>query len=253
VTVPAAVAISGAAISPITGRDKRSKPFRLLLTMANIRLGVWLRNPALFDPEKPTRGIQRLFNSPGVWWVFREAVGRTQIDDHWLYVTDGGHYENLGLVEALRGRPRRVFVLDASGDQEDEFATLGVAIATARMDLGAEITICPEQMKIQDDGYAKKSVICATARWSDAPETTEIIYGKLLLTTKLPWDAKSYAMEHPEYPQLGTQQQLYGEFDFEAYRVLGREVGKRMMCLTRTGTEDSVADCPPCDTATTPN
>lgn len=237
VTVPAAVAISGAAISPITGRNATSKPFRLLLAMANIRLGVWLRNPALVnrDPNVLTRTLRRLSSSPGIWWVFREAAGRTQIDDRWLYVTDGGHYENLALVEALRSRPQRLFVLDASGDKEDEFATLGAAVATARMDLGVEIAIVPDPMKIDVDGYAKTSVVLATASWPADQPATDIIYGRLITTDLLPWDAKAYAIEHPEFPLRSTGQQLYGEFDFEAYRVLGREVGRRMMsCVPKT-------------------
>lgn len=233
VTVPAAVAISGAAISPMTGRNATSKPFRLLLAMANIRLGVWLRNPALFNPEKAQRyqRVRQILNSPRVWWVFREAAGRTHIDDRWLYVTDGGHYENLGLVEALRSRPIQLFVLDASGDQEDEFATLGAAVATARMDLGVEIEILPEPMDTRDDGYAKSSAVRARAIWPGNFGSTEIVYGKLIVTELLPWDVKSYALTNPEFPLRSTGQQLYGEFDFEAYRVLGREVGRRMLKL----------------------
>ena len=235
VTVPAAVAISGAAVSPVTGRQGRSKPFRLLLAMANIRLGVWLRNPALLDAaaEPAFLGwLNRRVTSPRVWWVFREAFGRTSLDDAWLYTTDGGHYENLGLVEALRRRPEKIIVLDASADGENTFAALGTAMSTARMDLGVEITARPGDLPCQgEDGYAPTSTVRLTAKWPDSDETTEILLGKLILTDRLPWDAHSYALQHPEYPLLSTGQQLYGEFDFEAYRVLGREVGQRLVKL----------------------
>jgi len=167
-----------------------------------------------------------------VWWVFREAVGRTQINDRWIYVSDGGHYENLGLVEALRRRPRRLLVLDASGDVQDEFTALGAAVATARMDLQVEIDVDPGPMSTPDDGCAKTSAIRANARWPlPNGACTEIIFGKLVVTQDLPWDAKSYALQHPEFPLLSTGQQLYGEYDFEAYRILGREVGRRMVKL----------------------
>ena len=235
VTVPAAVAISGAAVSPVTGRQGKSKPFRLLLAMANVRLGVWLRNPALLDAaaEPAFLGwLSRRVTSPRVWWVFREAFGRTSLDDAWLYTTDGGHYENLGLVEALRARPEKIVVLDASADGENTFAALGTAMATARMDLGVEITARPGDLPCQgEDGYAPTSTVRLTAKWPDSDETTEILLGKLILTDRLPWDAHSYALQHPEYPLLSTGQQLYGEFDFEAYRVLGREVGQRLVKL----------------------
>jgi len=44
VTLPAAIAMSGAALSPEMGRMTRA-PLRFLLTMFNIRLGVWIPNP----------------------------------------------------------------------------------------------------------------------------------------------------------------------------------------------------------------
>ncbi|HEX9034332.1 MAG TPA: patatin-like phospholipase family protein [Streptosporangiaceae bacterium] len=84
---------------------------------------------------------------PNLMLLWREAAGRNPVGQKWIYVTDGGHYDNLGLVEALRRHPRRIYLLDASGDPEHSYRTLGQAIALARSDLGVEISIDPGQME----------------------------------------------------------------------------------------------------------
>ena len=61
--------------------------------------------------------------------LIREAVGKASLYHRFLYITDGGHYDNLGLIEALRRRPQEIYVLDASNDPEDTFRALGRAIA----------------------------------------------------------------------------------------------------------------------------
>ncbi|MGH3487990.1 MAG: hypothetical protein ACRDP8_08765, partial [Actinopolymorphaceae bacterium] len=182
VTIAGAVAISGAAFAPLTGRENaRTRPLRLLFAVVNARLGVWLPNPywgsAAASSAFAQRWLERaerergegramarilarvadqwahllsVADKPGVYRLFKEAVGRTSLYDRRLYVTDGGHYDNLGLVEALRRRPRRIIVIDASLDPEDSFATVGSAIATARMDLGVSVHFDPRQIQRND-------------------------------------------------------------------------------------------------------
>ena len=78
----------------------------------------------------------------GLLWA--EAAGRLSYRATWMYVTDGGHYDNLGLVEALRRGARHIVVLDASGDKADTWFTLGGAIALARADAGVDIDLEPD-------------------------------------------------------------------------------------------------------------
>ena len=47
-TLPAAVAMSGAALSPSLGKLTR-RPLTFLMAMLNIRLGVWVPNPRRVD------------------------------------------------------------------------------------------------------------------------------------------------------------------------------------------------------------
>ena len=50
----------------------------------------------------------------------------------YLYVSDGGHWENLGLVELLRRGCTRIVCINAGGDHQDSFGTIGEAMALAR-------------------------------------------------------------------------------------------------------------------------
>ena len=82
--------------------------------------------------------------------LYAEAVGHTSYRGTWMCVTDGGHYDNLGLVEALQRAPElgitHILVLDASGDKADTWFTLGGSIALARADAATDITINPMTM-----------------------------------------------------------------------------------------------------------
>src|SRR5207249_3674790 len=62
-------------------------------------------------------------------------------DDRYVYLTDGGHYENLGLVELLRRKCRLVLCFDAAGDSLETCGTFVEALMLASEELGASICI----------------------------------------------------------------------------------------------------------------
>lgn len=263
-TVPAAMAISGAAFSPLVGRaSARTRPVRVLLTVLNARLGVWLPNPYGQPPafvgraqqerdaydatpaDRRTAGARTrlaawellahavsIAGKPGPYRLLREAFGRPTLYDRKLYVTDGGHYDNLGLVEALRRRPERVVVIDASNDAENSFGALADAIATARMDLGVEVSIDTARLRSSERGRAPSAWTVGSARHADGL-VTDVIYLKALLAGSLPADVEHYARQNPDFPRRSTGQQLYDEWDFEAYRELGHSLADGM--VTGTG------------------
>ncbi len=257
-TVPAAMAISGAAVSPLAGRaSARTRPVRVLLTVLNARLGVWLPNPYGQPPRVVHHAMQlrkrldqggaaaprrsqvlawevaarvvSVASKPGPYRLLREAFGRPSLSDRKLYVTDGGHYDNLGLLEALRRRPERVIVVDASNDAANSFGALAEAIATARMDLGVEVTVDVSPLQASGGRRASKAWVTGCATYDDSDDTTEIVFLKAQLVPRLPWDVEHYARENPDFPRRSTGQQLFDEWDFEAYRELGQELCQRML------------------------
>ena len=253
-TLSAAMTTSGAAFSPLVGRmNARTRPYRLLLALGNARLGVWLPNPYVVDDEPvaspsttaneeatrrpPAKNwvawIPQRALRPGPWRLFQEAVGTLSVYDGQIYVTDGGHYDNTAIVEALRDRPKRLFVLDASADPPDSLDALGDAIVTARMDLGLVIrpaSNSPVDRVRQTFHPRTKEPLQPERGWLhlqvatvEAPETVvcDIWFVKNVLTREPNLELETYWRENPEFPITSTTRQSYGEYDFEAYRLLG--------------------------------
>jgi hypothetical protein len=140
-TTQAAMAVSGAAFASAMGAA--AAPFTLLFALTNARLGTWLPNPRfLLDPRQAGR-IAPLGGFPRrrrITYLLREIFGIYPAGSRLLLVTDGGHYENLGLVELLRHAPAEAYCFDASGGEDIAASALGPAIALAHEELGVTIT-----------------------------------------------------------------------------------------------------------------
>ncbi len=164
---------------------------------------------------------------PTMGMLWAEAAGHTSYRATWINVTDGGHYDNLGLVEALRRRPTHVLTLDASGDHADTWSTIGGSIALARMDAGMEINLDPSAMiknpKEMKPGEVNQPWACGSFRnrGAAAPSRPNLVVCKLGWWQDAPWDVVAYAQNNPSYPCEPTLQQLYDSREFEAYHELG--------------------------------
>ena len=163
----------------------------------------------------------------GLLWA--EAVGKLSFRSTWMYVTDGGHYDNLGLVEALHRGADRIVVLDASGDQVDTWSTLGGAIALARSDAGVEITLNPSTMWAPGLAAGQVCHPWVSGTFTRPPHVAgpclpvegRIWVCKLGWWTEAPWDVIAYAKGHSTYPCDSTLEQMYDAAEFEAYHQLG--------------------------------
>jgi hypothetical protein len=163
----------------------------------------------------------------GLLWA--EAAGQLSYRSTWMYVTDGGHYDNLGLVEALRRGASNIVVLDASGDKADTWFTLGGAIALARTDAGVDITLDPATMVRGGRGLAPGQVVHPWAHGRfrrpqpvpGLPTEGDIWVCKLGWWAGAPWDVVAYAKSHSTFPGDSTVEQLYDAPEFEAYQQLG--------------------------------
>lgn len=288
-------AISGAAFSPLMGSATR-EAYRILFTVANLRLGVWLPHPRVVGGARDYLGLPRTkpgtddahgpkpdkrwtrhplllllwYVMPHPWWakqkgrnddreamlwahvlerrlrgrgavwywmmqptlglLWAEAIGHTSYRSTWIYATDGGHHDNLGLVEALRRGAERIIVLDASGDKADSWRTLGAAIALARADVGVDIKLDPTTMIKPDSGdrhelshgeVFRPWAYGTFSRRTGSPSKGEIWVCKLGWWQNAPWDVRAYAAAHDDFPGKSTAEQLYDGAEFEAYRELG--------------------------------
>ncbi len=185
---------------------------------------------------------------PTLGMLYAEAAGHTSYRSTWMCVTDGGHYDNLGLVEALHRAPAlgitHLLILDASGDKADTWFTLGGSIALARSDAETDIVINPVTMITPLKSNAPKLGSGQVVRpWATgtftrrAPgrtgQTGTIVMCKLGWWTGAPWDVRAYAAGHPAYPTDSTLEQLYDSAEFDAYQELGA-------CSVRLAMQESI-------------
>ena len=233
VTLPAAVAVAGAAISPEMGKMTRA-PLRFLLTVANLRLGVWLPNPAIVDRRTREGRLGQgrlLFPKPRPRYLFRELLGRNHPGSHFLYITDGGHYENLGLMELLRRKCRWIICIDGSGESVDSFGTIGEAFALARSELGVVIHLDPRAAMAPAVGepkvpghpqiaFARSTHAKGTITYKDGTIGTLIVV-KAGVTEDAPWEVRAFQEAHPSFPCDPTVNQFFTAEHFDAYRTLG--------------------------------
>jgi hypothetical protein len=242
--IPSAVAISGAAFSPTMGKFTK-RLYTFLMTLLNARLGVWVPNPRFLGKKEPeTDSFDKALRSrlafwlnerlgvrprPGLRYLLYEFLGWHRLDRRYAYVTDGGHYDNLGLVELIRRGCTEIWCFDASGDKVDTFNTLGEAISMARTDLLVETQINPEVLAPEKDGdgTAPADVVTGTYRYpkNDAGEVVEgrLIFAKAAVTSKAPWDVRAFGKKDKNFPNHSTIDQLFTDQKFESYRRLGEQ------------------------------
>jgi hypothetical protein len=233
-----AVSISGAAVSPSMGR--MSKPaYRMLLAMLNLRLGVWLANPRMVS------AVSAADDTPPTYkplvrptYLLRELIGRNNLRRKFLYVSDGGHYENLGLVELLRRGCTTVYVIDASGDTPGSIRTLGQAVALARSELGIEFDDIDPSMFVLDGSQpgivVSDHAIIHYHFPANGGDGTLVYIKKALMKDKAtPADIISYQEARPLFPYDPTADQFFDVEQFEAYRALGASVTRRALAEPR--------------------
>ncbi len=201
--------------------------------MFNVRLGWWLGNPrheTTWPRLGPTFGLLALLS---------ELFGHTDETSRYVYLSDGGHFENLALYELIRRRCRFIVATDAGADPKLSFGDLGNVVRKCCTDFGIEIEIDTAQIH-RDPATGKSLWHCAVGsirydRIDPGAAPGTLVYIKSSLTGDEPADAVSYATEHPEFPHQSTADQWFGESQFESYRKLGEHIA---LSVLRAATED---------------
>jgi hypothetical protein len=266
------LAISGAAANPNAGYHS-SPVVTFLMTLFNLRLGWWLGNPRVEGRfYRFTRALRRPSAGPNgsvgglgrpiwkqqgpqhaAWPLLAEALGDTREQSAYVNLSDGGHFENLGIYEMVLRRCHSILAIDGGCDTEYSFEDLGNMIRKVRIDLGIEITIKLSRMiPVREDGrrFSKSSegsllyCACGTIEYSKvepgAPDG-ELIYLKPMMTGEAPADVANYHTAHPEFPHEPTSDQFFSESQLESYRALGAHQ-LRTLCRRDWCTGSSLPD-----------
>ncbi|HET7435821.1 MAG TPA: patatin-like phospholipase family protein [Thermoanaerobaculia bacterium] len=225
ISLGTAVTISGAAASPNMGYHS-SPTMAFLLTFFNIRLGAWLGNPGPDGRKSYMKGHPR----SGIVQFFAELTGNSTDRSKWVYLSDGGHFENLGLYEMVLRRCHTIVLSDAGADPTYNFEDLGNAIRKIRTDLGVPIDIsriaeAPRGANGEpvDGRYLAVGKIRYSAVDKNGKDGT-LIYIKpgIFKDPDVPVDVYNYAQQSRDFPHESTGDQFFSESQFESYRALGR-------------------------------
>jgi hypothetical protein len=258
VTLADAVAISGAAVSPVVSRNPVVTALMLLM---NFRLGRWV-----VDGRTRWRKIQKRLKQKGEgfvesdfperrvtpWRIFRNYFRR---DKHerldgarsWdcCFVADGGFDEFLGLEQLLLRRSRLAVVVDAGCyDGPSEFGTIGTVIRRLRVHHGILITDAADPDRPLDlrplerdkNGFAKQAFVVGrivypkgggrfTATEGLGADEGVIVYAQMKITSDVENDLHSFRVQDKTFPNDPTTNQFYTQDQIESYRQLGCHVG----------------------------
>ena len=242
----AAMTISGASASPNAGYNSAAAT-AFLMTLFNVRLGAWLPNPSeaagLRDLSHITPLDQRLA-------IAGDLLGQTRITGRAIYLSDGGHFDNLGLYEMLRRRCTAIVVVDAGHDPACSFTDLGNAVRKAAVDLGVVVDIEAPRIASRGgrqgtggpplQGFAVGTITYPAAE--GRPRTGRLLYLKPTWLDDLPMDVRAYGSAEPAFPHQSTGDQWFSESQFESYRSLGEHQMRRVAGAAPPGTVAALLD-----------
>jgi Patatin-like phospholipase len=219
-TLATAMAISGAAASPNQGYHS-SPLVGLLMTLFNVRLGWWLGNP------RCPKAARSEGPPAGVLQIIQELFGLTTSDSNYIYLSDGGHFENLGIYEMVRRRCHFIVACDAGCDPNSAFEDLGNAVRKIWIDLGVQIDFNKIDIKKRDVTPPGLYCAMATIRYPEpGAEPGYLLYLKPGFHNdgSQPADVNAYGLANPAFPHESTADQFFSESQMESYRSLGSHI-----------------------------
>ena len=261
-TLATAVAISGAAVNPNTGAGgtgpTRKPMLSLLMALLNLRLGYWVPNPCKNPRHQPVASHFR-----AAWYeLYRRGYAEHR---DMLQLSDGGHFENLGVYELVRRKVKVIVCCDGTADPGFEFADLQVLVRRIAADFGARVEFDvdnrlerliprepdPEAVRYRDpatDAYpvggkfAKQGHVKGTITYCDGTTATLILL-KTTMIEGLGLLVKGYKAANHAFPDESTGDQFFDEDQFEAYRELGYDIADRMLADNSVDVVGLLGDC----------
>jgi hypothetical protein len=221
-TLGRAMTISGAAVDPNMGMYYYSPPVTALMTILNTRLGWWLQNPRWWGNDWQGTGPGA---GPLLLW---ELLGQTNETSRYVHLSDGGHFENLGVYELIRRRCRYIIVADATEDRHAATENLANLMRLVRTDFGVGIQIDTEQLAEGPNGRTHWHCAIGLIHYEDVdPRAVAgvLVYLYPSMTGDEPPDLQQYQQANPAFPHDTTLEQFFSEAQFESYRGLGYHIG----------------------------
>ncbi len=219
-TLGRAIAISGAAVDPNMS-FYQSASLTALLTLFNARLGYWIENPRTIGWTAKSPKLGNL--------ILTEFFGRTNERGEFVHISDGGHFENLGVYELIRRRCRYIVVLDAGEDGDPSNDNLATLVRLCRIDFGIRVKIDTRPLEMEGpDRLTRSHVVIGAIHYEDVDQGElpgVLVYVKISLTGDESPDIQRYARTDTRFPHQPTDlRQSFDEEQFECYRCLGDHI-----------------------------
>jgi hypothetical protein len=237
-TLSSAMAVSGAAANANAGYTgtglTRDRFVSAVMSLLNIRLGLWVGNPRATAKSAALPSLKAK-----VATYFRPVLTSGILgfghhrDATFVELSDGGHFENLGLYELVRRRLDLILVVDAEQDSTITLSALVSSTNRIKEDFGVIIRFLdykgPEVLLGKDsDRYpsgvriAKSPFVAAEIVYPDG-RCGALIYIKSTMLSDLEFATKGYKANNPDFPHQTTVDQFFDPDQFEAYRDLGKK------------------------------
>lgn len=250
ISLGTAISVSGAFVSPNMGYMTLSPIVRFLMTLFNVRFGWWLGNPGRYG-EKQSKGEAILEKVEGLFTkhvapfqksaprlsilpIVNEALGNANDKSTYVYLSDGGHFENFGLYEMVLRRNRFIVVSDGTTDPAYDFQSLAQSIRQIRVDLGVPIELEDFNITSQCQDFKGKYCAVGKIRYSRIDNPTPgvndedydgvLIYIKATMIGGEPRDIVNYQKGSKDFPNETIVDQWFSESQFESYRALGSHI-----------------------------
>jgi hypothetical protein len=166
-------------------------------------------------------------------------------DAGFVFLTDGGHIENLGVYELLRRRCSLIAAVDAEADANYDFSSLVQLERFARIDLGTRIVLdwppigersraisksfAAGERSQQAGPHVAIGLIDYPPAVHDGPRQQGVL---VYIKSSMGGDENDYVVDYkrrnPDFPQESTLEQLFSEEQLEAYRALGEHIGRKL-------------------------
>jgi hypothetical protein len=158
--------------------------------------------------------------------LLTEALGLVDAKSANVYLSDGGHFDNLGIYEMIRRRCRYILVVDADADEKFTFEDLARSVRFASVDLDARIEFGSIKMKsVHQATETSHTFAIGKITYAESAKDKDpswLIYIKpTYYNETAPVDVRSYGAVNPSFPHETTLDQWFGESQFESYRRLG--------------------------------
>ncbi|MEZ5098961.1 MAG: hypothetical protein R3C15_03990 [Thermoleophilia bacterium] len=203
--------------------DERNSPFA---TVRNVNVASAISGAAVSGSNLPSRWAGRAVSLLNVGLEY--AVPSLASPRRLLWLSDGGHCENLGAYALLRRGHRRIVVVDAEHDPLRRFVGYG-RLRTAARELGLELRV----PAIDEGAFAAAQPVLAGTIEEAGATVGELRWIKLSLDPALLGQGEreaveGYAAGHPAFPQESTIDQFFEPAQYRAYRALGTAVGRTL-------------------------